>query len=43
VACADKMSLDYIVTRDEELLKLPNAILPIEFLTITMGVNPSWH
>jgi len=32
VVCADKINLDYIVTRDEELLKLPNAILPIELL-----------
>jgi len=33
VVCADKVNLDYIVTRDEELLKLPNAISPIEFLS----------
>jgi len=32
VVCADKVNLDYIVTRDEELLKHPNAILPKEFL-----------
>ena len=32
VVCADKVNLDYIVTRDVELLKLPNAISPTEFL-----------
>ena len=32
VVCADRMNLDYIITRDEELLKLSNAILPTEFL-----------
>jgi len=33
VVCAEKVNLDYIVTRDEELLVLPNAISPIEFLS----------
>ena len=32
VVCADKVNLNYIVTRDAELLKLPNAISPTEFL-----------
>jgi len=30
--CADKEGLDYIVTRDDEFLKLPKAISPSEFL-----------
>jgi predicted nucleic acid-binding protein len=30
--CADKENLDFIITRDIEFLKLPNAILPNEFL-----------
>ena len=33
VVCADKVNLDYIVTRDDELLKLPNVISPNEFLS----------
>ena len=32
VVCADRMELDYIVTRDDALLKLPQAVLPNEFL-----------
>ncbi|MCL1884336.1 MAG: PIN domain-containing protein [Defluviitaleaceae bacterium] len=32
VVCANKLNLDYIITRDEELLKHSNAISPIEFL-----------
>ena len=34
VVCADKVDLDYIVTRDEELRKLPNAVSPHEFVEI---------
>jgi len=30
--CADKENLNFIVTRDEEFLKLPKAISPSEFL-----------
>jgi hypothetical protein len=30
--CADKENLDFIVTRDEEFLKIPKAISPSEFL-----------
>ena len=30
--CADKENLDFIVTRDEDFLKLPKAISPSEFL-----------
>ena len=30
--CADKVNIDYIVTRDEEFLKIPNAISPGDFL-----------
>jgi len=33
VVCADKVNLDYIVTRDEGLLVLPNAVSPIDFLS----------
>ena len=36
VVCADKLYLDYIITRDEELLKLPNAVSPIELLSKMM-------
>ena len=32
VVCADKINLNYIITRDEELLRLPNTMLPIDFL-----------
>jgi len=32
VVSADKVGMDYIVTRDEELLRHPNAISPAEFL-----------
>jgi len=37
VVCADKVNLDYIITRDEEFLKLPNAVSPIEFLSKMMN------
>ena len=30
--CADKESLDFIVTRDDEFLKLPRVISPSDFL-----------
>ncbi|MCL2203587.1 MAG: PIN domain-containing protein [Defluviitaleaceae bacterium] len=33
VVCAEKVKLDYIVTRDEALLVLPNAVSPTEFLS----------
>ena len=33
VVCADKVGLDYIVTRDVEFLKLPITISPESFLT----------
>ena len=36
IVCADKVNLDYIVTRDDELLKLPNVISPNEFLSRIM-------
>jgi predicted nucleic acid-binding protein len=32
IACADKVNIDFIVTRDDEFLKIPNAISPDEFL-----------
>jgi len=35
--CADKVNIDYIVTRDEEFLKIPNAISPSDFLK---KINP---
>ena len=41
VVCADKVNLDYIVTRDEEFLKHPNVISPIDFLSkIMMRTKP---
>jgi predicted nucleic acid-binding protein len=30
--CADKVDIDFIVTRDEDFLKIPKAISPIDFL-----------
>ena len=30
--CADKVNIDYIITRDNEFLKLPKAISPDKFL-----------
>jgi len=36
IVCADKVNLDYIVTRDDELLKLPNVVSPNEFLSKIM-------
>jgi len=33
---ADKVNLDYVVTRDDEFLKLPNVISPNEFLSKIM-------
>jgi predicted nucleic acid-binding protein len=30
--CADKVNIDYIITRDDEFLKIPKAISPDEFL-----------
>jgi len=35
--CADKVDIDYIVTRDEEFLKNPNTISPSDFLA---KINP---
>ena len=37
--CADKESLDFIVTRDDEFLKLPKAISPNEFLRSIVGFD----
>jgi len=36
IVCADKVNLDYVVTRDDQLLKLPNVISPNEFLSKIM-------
>ncbi|MCL2190064.1 MAG: PIN domain-containing protein [Defluviitaleaceae bacterium] len=38
VVCADKVNLDCIVTRDEELLEHSNAILPVNFLNNLQAV-----
>ena len=37
IVCADKVNIDFIVTRDEEFLKVQNAIAPDEFLK---KINP---